>query len=214
MVDVGVHAGERELDRRDARVAARREQRRPTARYRHAGAGSVHGGEVKAGKDDIQGTDELGMLESRGTSSGIDRHRLLEVQVVEARLTVASRKLIRDSVHASENSRYRIGGAGHPDPDSKGREVQRARRPGGGPYRQSACTGHGQGALAPRLRNRRRLRVGPVSARSGPLFAMCSRVAGCSDACAARRLREPCTCPPGRVSEPARVLGSDTSRET
>ena len=118
VVDVRVHARQRELDWRDPRVAARREQGRPAPGNRVPRAGGVDRGEEAPGERDVHCAYELGILESSATSSSVDRHGFLEIQVVEARYAVGSGQRTRNRVHASQDGRDRIDLARHVEVDS------------------------------------------------------------------------------------------------
>ena len=84
-VDVGVHAGKRELERVHVRRRSRREQRPPGGRRgigpRLAGSQSV---EIEIGKDDVEALEEGRVAEGRrGGHGGPNAKRDAQVEVVE-----------------------------------------------------------------------------------------------------------------------------------
>ena len=90
-VDMGVHPGERELDRQDALSSARLEQRLPGARHASPSANVVRErGQIEVREDDIEPADEGRIGERTGSRGLADRFRYGEVEPVEVRDSIVS----------------------------------------------------------------------------------------------------------------------------
>ena len=106
VVDVGGHAGERELDRL-ARLRPGLDERPPGDRAARAGVDRRLGVEVEASEDDVEAVDEVLVLELGAGAGGVDGERDLEIEPVEDRDSVLARERAVDRFHLGDHLRDR-----------------------------------------------------------------------------------------------------------
>jgi len=117
VVDVRVHARQRELDRGDALASARLEQRRPGVRHRIAPRVAVDGGEVQPGEAHVEGGQVrlVGEAARAGLRAHLPGHR--QVQLVETCDAVGLAEAGADRLHPGDDGGdwvSTIGGHGSP----------------------------------------------------------------------------------------------------
>ncbi|MGA3155413.1 MAG: hypothetical protein ABSD40_23880 [Streptosporangiaceae bacterium] len=105
VVDVGVHAGQGELDRLDPGRGSLLDQRPPGQRHRRRIAGRAGGGEVEIGEGHVQGGHEGGVGEEPLAQLAVHLAGHAEVHAVEARQAVTGRSRRVNGRHL----RYRAG---------------------------------------------------------------------------------------------------------
>src|SRR6202042_3664079 len=91
VVDMGGHAGERELDRL-ARLRSSLDERPPGDRATAAGVDRRLGVEVEASEDDVEAVEEVPVLELGAGARRVDGERHLEIEPVEDRDSVLARQ--------------------------------------------------------------------------------------------------------------------------
>jgi hypothetical protein len=102
VVEVGVHARQRELDRLDPRHGALLDQRPPRQRLRRRGASSAGGGEVQVRERHIQLGHERRVSEEALAEPAVHLPGHVQVHAVETRQPVCRRQRRRDRLQASD----------------------------------------------------------------------------------------------------------------